>query len=98
MLEKLKKINWITYIFNLCINGYPVPEEQKTAYIISIYKDDRKLCENYRGISLASIISKYMRIPRDLIKEEIKGHEEEQSGVHAGRTYNDKIFCLKQIT
>ncbi|XP_044745272.1 uncharacterized protein LOC123307119 [Coccinella septempunctata] len=95
-----KLYSMITYLFNLCVNGHPIPDEWKSAYMISIYKKgNKKRCDNYRGLSITSTFSRlYGKVLRDLIEEETKGlEEEEQSGFHAGRTCSDNIFCLKQI-
>lgn len=95
-----KLFEMLTYIINKCLNGHPVPEQWKVAYISSIYKKgDKKKCNNYRGISVTSTMSRlYGRILRDLIENDIKeNEEEEQSGFRAGRSCTDNIFCLKQI-
>lgn len=90
----------ITNLVNKCLNGDPVPDEWKTAYISSIHKKgDKSNCSNYRGISVTCTFSRlYGRILRDLIENEYHNNEEEeQSGFRAGRSCVDNIFCLKQL-
>ncbi|XP_030757305.1 uncharacterized protein LOC115883134, partial [Sitophilus oryzae] len=96
--EKLFRM--LTNIVNQCLNGHPVPEEWKKAYISSIYKKgSSKDPNNYRGISVTSTMSRlYGRILRNLIEEEYSSYEEEeQNGFRGGRSCTDNIFALKQI-
>ncbi|XP_030761326.1 uncharacterized protein LOC115886365 [Sitophilus oryzae] len=90
----------LALIFNICLNGHPVPEDWKLAYISSIHKKGNKLdCSNYCGISVTSTMSRlYGRILRDLIEEDYREkEEEEQNGFRAGRSCTDNVFCLKQV-
>lgn len=92
--------NNLTFIINNCLNGHPVPEPWKEAYISSIHKKgDKTNCNNYRGISVTSTMSRlYGRILRNLIEDDFRqNEEEEQSGFRAGRSCTDNVFCLKQI-
>ncbi|XP_030748216.1 uncharacterized protein LOC115876544 [Sitophilus oryzae] len=95
-----KLFRMLTNIVNQCLNGQPVPEQWKKAYISSIYKKgSRKDPNNYRGISVTSTMSRlYGRILRNLIEEEYSSYEEEeQNGFRSGRSCTDNIFALKQI-
>lgn len=91
----------IAWCINQYINGAPISEDWKVAYISSIPKKGNKLdCSNYRGISVTSTLSRlYGRILRDLIEHEYKEQEEEQqSGFRARRTCTDNVLsdhCLK---
>ena len=54
-----KLLEMITILFNKIINGGKVPEEWKVAIITSIHKKgDKRKCDNYRGISVASTFSR----------------------------------------
>ncbi|XP_030759068.1 uncharacterized protein LOC115884584 [Sitophilus oryzae] len=78
-----KLFTMLTNIVNLCLNGHPVPEQWKKAYISSIYKKgSRKDPNNYRKISVTSTMSRlYGRILRNLIEEEYSSYEEEEQNV-----------------
>ena len=78
-----------------------MPEDWRSAMTISLCKgkEERTECQNYRGISLLSVIGKIYtgifvdrvcRVARDLIKDK-------QEGFRAGRGCVDQIFTLKQI-
>lgn len=73
-----KLFNNLTFIINECLNGHPILESWKMTYISSIYKKgDKRNCNNYRGISVTSKMSRlYGRILRDLIEDEYRDKEE----------------------
>lgn len=86
-------------IFNKClIEGQEIPADWNLAYISSIYKKgDRKVCGNYRGISVTSSVGRlYGRILKKRIELEYR-EIEEQSGFRAGRSCMDNIYTLQQI-
>lgn len=86
-------------IFNKCmINGEDVPEDWNLAYISSIFKrGSKKMCENYRGISVTSSVGRlYGRILKKRIETEFSDIEE-QNGFRAGRSCMDNVFVLQQI-
>ena len=62
--SKLYRI--LTRIINECLNGHETPRAWRMAYISSIFKKgDKSNCQNYRGISVTSTISRlYGRILR----------------------------------
>lgn len=89
----------IVCLFNKClINGEKVPEDWNVAYISSIHKKgNRKLCKNYRGISVTSSMGRlYGKILKERIEHQIL-EMEEQSGFRAGRSCMDNIFVLRQV-
>ncbi|KAF2903122.1 hypothetical protein ILUMI_03063, partial [Ignelater luminosus] len=66
----------LAWCINQYLNGAPVPNEWKIAYIPSIHKKGNTLnCTNYGGISVTSTCG---RIARVLIENEYKGQEEEE--------------------
>lgn len=93
-----KLVRTITQLFNDCLNGQQIPKEWKVAHISPIYKKgNRNECDNYRGISVTSSISRlYGRILRDLIEKEFI-EEEDQCGFRTGRSCTDNVFVMKQI-
>lgn len=91
-------IELIEELFNKCLFGDQVPKEWNLSYISSIFKKgDKKLCQNYRGISVISSMGRlYGRILKTRI-ESVYQDIEEQSGFRAGRSCLDNIFVLQQI-
>lgn len=89
----------LTKIFNKCMmEGHAIPEDWNVAYISSIFKKgDKKMCQNYRGISVTSAVGRlYGKILKNRIETEFSDIEE-QSGFRAGRSCTDNIFVLQQL-
>lgn len=61
-------------------------------------KGDRKDCQNYRGITVSSVVAKiYKRIlATRLTKKTESKMQEEQSAFRKGRSVEDHLFTLKQ--
>jgi hypothetical protein len=77
-----------------------VPQDWKDAQLVTIFKKgDRRLCGNYRGISLLSIPGKvFARILLNRLQTHAESFlPETQCGFRAGRGTADMIFFLKQI-
>ena len=68
--------------------------------IISIYKkNDKTVCENYRGISLLSTPGKVFT---GMLQKQLKKHvenivAEEQAGFRANGSTVDQIFIVRQL-
>ena len=104
MVEMLKNgdisiTNWLMRIFHRCMESGVKQEDWKTACIVPVYKgkDDKRICANYRGISMLSMPGKvYGRVfiirVRESTKEQVA---EEQGGFRSGRGCIDQIFVLK---
>lgn len=91
-------------IYNLflqCWQQGTVPQNMRNAKIVSLYKNkgDKGDCDNYRGISLLSIVGKaFARIQLkrlQILAERVL--PESQCGYRAGRSIVDAIFALKQL-
>jgi len=85
---------------NVCWIYGDIPEEWRTAIVISIYKKgDRNNPDNYRGISLLNagykIYSKIIAKRLTAIAEVLL--LEEQNGFRKGRSCMDCIFSASQI-
>ena len=66
--------------------------------IVPIYKKgDHKECENYRGMSLLSVVAKgYGRILEKRIRDKVKDRfNDVQSGFRPGHSVQDRIFTLR---
>ena len=77
-----------------------VPQDWKDAQLVTIFKKgDRRVCGNYRGISLLSIPGKvFARILLNRLTQHAeKFLPEAQCGFRAGRGTSDMIFSLRQI-
>ena len=85
----------------LCWREGQVPQDMRNAKIITLYKNkgDRSDCNNYRGISLLSIVGKVfarvvlMRL--QVLAERV--YPESQCGFRAGRLTLDMIFSVRQL-
>ncbi len=77
-----------------------VPQDWKDAQLVTIFKKgDRKVCGNYRGISLFSIPGKvFARVLLNRLTSHADSFlPETQCGFRSGRGTADMIFALKQI-
>ena len=81
-------------------NTATVPQDWKDAQLVTIFKKgDRRLCGNYRGISLLSIPGKvFARVLLNRLSSYAEGFlPEAQCGFRSGRGTADMIFSLKQL-
>jgi len=77
-----------------------VPQDWKDAQLVTIFmKGDRRICGNYRGISLLSIPEKvFARILLNRLTQYVEQFlPETQCGFRADRGTSDMIFSLRQI-
>lgn len=85
----------------LCWEEGAVPQDMRDAKIITLFKNkgDRSDCNNYRGISLLSIVGKvFARVVLtrlQVIAERV--YPESQCGFRSGRSTIDMIFSVKQL-
>lgn len=91
-------IDLLEELFNRCIQGEQIPDDWNLGYISSIHKKgDKKLCQNYRGITVVNAMG---RLYGRILKKRIEGNIqeiEEQSGFRTGRSCMDNVFVLQQI-
>lgn len=77
------------------------PDDMRDANIITLYKGkgDRGDCNNYRGISLLSIVGKLFArvILAKLQRLAERVYPEAQCGFRSGRSTTDMIFTLRQL-
>ncbi|XP_029645741.1 uncharacterized protein LOC115219705, partial [Octopus sinensis] len=84
-----------------CWEEGSVPKDMRDANIITLYKNkgDRSDCNNYKGISLLSIVGKaFARVVLkrlQMLAERV--YPESQSGFRAERSTIDMIFSLRQL-
>ena len=86
-------------LFLLCWKEGTVPRDMRDANIVTLYKNegDRSDCNNYRGISLLSVVGKvFARVA--LTKLQIVAERtlpESQCGFRTGRSTIDMIFSVR---
>ena len=88
-------------ICNIANKTKCVPMEWKTSIIIPIHKNGSTMqCENYRGISLISVPGKvYARILENRLRNKVEDNlSEQQSGFRPGRSVQDHIYTIRQIS
>ena len=88
-------------ILCLCWSEGEVPQDMRDANVVTLYKNkgDRGDCNNYRGISLLSVVGKVFA--RGVLKrlqvlaEQV--YPESQCGFRANRSNVDMVFSLRQL-
>ncbi|XP_062614292.1 uncharacterized protein LOC134276017 [Saccostrea cucullata] len=84
-----------------CWEEGTIPQDMRNASIITLYKNkgDRSDCNNYRGISLLSIVGKaFARVVLNrLQKLAERVYPEAQCGFRAERSTIDMVFSLRQL-
>ena len=84
-----------------CWEEGEVPQDMRDCNIVTLYKNkgDRSDCNNYRGISLLSIVGKLFArvILNRLQKLADRVYPESQCGFRAERSTIDMIFSLRQL-
>ena len=84
-----------------CWEEGAVPQDMRDANIVTLYKNkgDRSDCNNYRGISLLSIVGKVFArvILNRLQKLADRVYPESQCGFRAGRSTSDMVFSIRQL-
>jgi len=85
----------------LCWGQGHIPQDMRDANIVTLYKNkgDRSDCNNYRGISLLSIVGKaFARVVLARLQTlASRVYPESQCGFRAGRSTVDMIFSLRQL-
>ena len=85
----------------LCWETGHVPQDMRDAKIITLYKNkgDRSDCNNYRGISLLSIVGKLFALVVLARLQHLANrvYPESQCGFRANRSTVDMIFALRQL-
>ncbi|CAM4830075.1 unnamed protein product [Rotaria magnacalcarata] len=92
-------IKWLHEMFTGMRENEQVVKEWSSTTLIRLYKNkgDKKLCDNYRGISLLSVTGKiFSRIILNRIQNSVDERLLEiQSGFRSNKSTIDQIFTLK---
>ena len=98
--EHIVGVSWLTRLFNVAWESGTVPVAWQTGVVVPIFKKgDRRVCSNYREITLLSLPGKvYSRVLErrlwPIVEPQI---QEEQCGFHPGRGTVDQLFTLARL-
>ncbi|KAK3552841.1 hypothetical protein QTP86_022544 [Hemibagrus guttatus] len=93
-------LSWLTRLCNIAWRSGTVPLDWATGVVIPLFKKgDRRVCSNYRGITLLSLSGKvYSRVlerrVRTLVEPQI---QEEQCGFRPSRGTLDQLYTLHRV-
>ncbi|KAL8581326.1 hypothetical protein ACOMHN_034405 [Nucella lapillus] len=96
-----KQTSFLEHLHNFlpqCWEDGTVPQDMRDANIITLYKNKGD-CNNYRGISLLSIVGKaFARVVLNRLQSPAERvYPEAQCGFRAERSTIDMIFSLRQL-
>ncbi|TWW60624.1 R2 Retrovirus-related Pol polyprotein from type I retrotransposable element [Takifugu flavidus] len=103
--ESLKALDvvgllWLTRLCNIAWTSGAVPLDWQTGVVVPLFKKgDRRVCSNYRGITLLSLPGKVYsgvleRRVRRIVEPRI---QEEQCGFRPGRGTVDQLYTLSRV-
>ncbi|KAK3540202.1 hypothetical protein QTP70_028393 [Hemibagrus guttatus] len=93
-------LSWLTRLCNIAWRSGTVPLDWVTGVVVPLFKKgDRRVCSNYRGITLLSLPGKvYSRVlerrVRPLVEPQI---QEEQCGFRPSRGRLDQLYTLHRV-
>ncbi|KAI3367284.1 hypothetical protein L3Q82_008336 [Scortum barcoo] len=90
-------LSWLTRLCNIAWRLGTVPLEWQTGVVVPLFKKgDRRVCSNYRGITLLSLPGKvYARVLERRIRPIVDPRiQEEQCGFRPGRGTVDQLYTL----
>ncbi|TKS65465.1 putative 149 kDa protein ORF 2 [Collichthys lucidus] len=93
-------VSWLTRHCNTAWTSGAVPLDWQTGVVVPLFKKrDRRMCSNYRGITLLSLPGKVFsgvleRRVRKIVEPRI---QEEQCGFHPGRGTVDQLYTLSAV-
>ncbi|TWW59961.1 R2 Retrovirus-related Pol polyprotein from type I retrotransposable element [Takifugu flavidus] len=93
-------LSWLTRLCNITWTSGAVPLDWQTGVVVPLFKKgDRRVCSNYRGITLLSLPGKVYsgvleRRVRRIVKPRI---QEEQCGFRPGRGTVDQLYILSRV-
>jgi hypothetical protein len=93
-------LSWLTRLCNIAWQLGTVPLEWQTGVVVPLFKKgDRRVCSNYRGITLLSLPGKvYSRVLERRIRPIVEPRiQEEQCGFRPGRGTLDQLYTLHRV-
>ncbi|TWW69196.1 hypothetical protein D4764_18G0000020 [Takifugu flavidus] len=98
--EAVVGLSWLTRLCNIAWTSGAVPLDWQTGVVVPLFKKgDRRVCSNYRGITLLSLPGKVYsgvleRRVRRIVGPRI---QEEQCGFRPGRGTVDQLYTLSRV-
>uniref|UniRef100_A0A3P8RJK0 Reverse transcriptase domain-containing protein n=1 Tax=Astatotilapia calliptera TaxID=8154 RepID=A0A3P8RJK0_ASTCA len=93
-------LSWLTRLYNVAWRSVAVPLDWQPGVVVPIFKKgDRRVCSNYRGITLLSLSWKvYARVLERRVRPLVEPRrQEEQCGFRPGHGTLDQLFILSRI-
>ncbi|XP_051941766.1 uncharacterized protein LOC127614473 [Hippocampus zosterae] len=93
-------LSWLTHLCNIAWSTGRVPLDWQTGVVVPLFKKgDRRVCSNYRGITLLSLPGKvYSGVLERRVRQEVEPQiEEEQCGFRPGRGTVDQLYTLSRV-
>ncbi len=93
-------LSWLTRLCNIAWRSGTVPLGWQIGVVVPLFKKgDRRVCSNYRGITLLSLPGKvYARVLERRIRPIVEPRiQEEQCGFHPGRGTLDQFYTLSRV-
>uniref|UniRef100_A0AAY5JXR8 Reverse transcriptase domain-containing protein n=1 Tax=Esox lucius TaxID=8010 RepID=A0AAY5JXR8_ESOLU len=93
-------LSWLTRLCNIAWRSGTVPLGWQTGVVVPLFKKgDRRVCCNYRGITLLSLPGKvYARVLERRIRPIVEPRiQEEQCGFRPGRGTLDQLYTLYRV-
>uniref|UniRef100_A0A671UP04 Reverse transcriptase domain-containing protein n=1 Tax=Sparus aurata TaxID=8175 RepID=A0A671UP04_SPAAU len=93
-------LSWLTRLYSIAWQSGTVPLDWQTGVVVPLFKKgDRRVCSNYRGITLLSLPGKvYSRVLERRIRPIVKPRiQEEQCGFRPGRGTLDQLYTLRRV-
>ncbi|TWW62340.1 hypothetical protein D4764_04G0009870 [Takifugu flavidus] len=93
-------LSWLTRVCNIAWTSGAVPLDWQTGVVVPLSKKgDRRVCSNYRGITLLSLLGKVYSgvLERRVRRIDEPQIQEEQCGFRPGRGTVDQLYTLSRV-
>ena len=93
-------LSWLTRLCSIAWTSGTVPLDWQTGVVVPLFKKgDRRVCSNYRGITLLSLPGKvYSGVLERRVRRIVESRiEEEQCGFRPGRGTVDQLYTLFRV-
>uniref|UniRef100_A0A3B3HV32 Reverse transcriptase domain-containing protein n=1 Tax=Oryzias latipes TaxID=8090 RepID=A0A3B3HV32_ORYLA len=93
-------VSWLTRLCSIAWQSGTVPLDWQTGVVVPLFKKgDRRVCSNYRGITLLSLPGKvYARLLERRVRPIVEPRiQEQQCGFRPGRGTVDQLYTLSRV-